>query len=139
MVNTFEKVYYYDYYDGPISGVADKNGKAHYFEYQGYMESAKECYCLSPISEELLQLAMESWAIWKRWDIAFHRGKVDISTHPYLEKDRKRGEHILAILDKRLKIDEANYVELDTEFEVAKNQKGIVGQKQFMVKWKELK
>ncbi len=131
----FEEVFSYDWYDGPISGVANKNGKPCFFEYQGYNESGKESFYLTPIENEILPIVIESWQIWKRWDIAFHKGKVEKETHPFLPNDKKRGEELSFILDRILKVDELNFVELGAEFKQKENQRGILGMKKLIVKW----
>lgn len=135
--NSYEKIFSYDWYDGPISGVANRNGKPYFFEYQGYTETAKESYYLTPITNETLCLVIESWEIWKRWDNAFHNGKTGKETHPYLPADKKRGEELEKALKEELKIDQSNYIELYAEFKLAPNQKNVLGMKNIIVKWKE--
>jgi len=135
--NKFEDVFHYNWYDGPISGVANRKGKPYFFEYQGYSEEEKESYYLTPIDNEILQMVIEDWQIWKRWDTAFHKGETSRETYPYLPKDKKRGEQLKKILDKELKINESNYIELDAEFRVKEHQENVLGQKDLIVKWKE--
>ena len=134
-IQKFDEVFHYDWYDGPISGVANRNGKPYFFEYQKYNEINKESYYLTPIKEEILQLAIEDWQIWKRWDTAFHKGEVKIDTHPYLPEERKRGKELKEKLEKVLKIDKSNYIELDAEFRIKGNQENVLGMKKLIVKW----
>jgi hypothetical protein len=48
---------------------------------------------------------MGDWAIWKRWELAFHAGKVDLSTHPSRPNERERKTEPKNILQKLLVID----------------------------------
>jgi hypothetical protein len=57
---------------------------------------------LRPIDEETLRLAVEDWAIWLRWEEAFHAGRVDLSTHPALPDERPRHEQLKALITPRL-------------------------------------
>jgi len=132
----FEEVFYYEYYDGPIYGVANWKGKPYFFQYQLYYEKGRDIYFLSPITKETLLLTIESWQIWKRWDTAFHKGEVNHETHPYLPNDKLRGEQLTAALDEILKIDPFNYIELSAEFRLKEDQEEVLGMKQFVVKWK---
>ena len=133
----FEDVFAYDWYDGPISGVANWRETPYYFEYQGYNENQKESLYLTPIEKDILKLVKEDWQIWKNWDSAFHKGETNKETHPFLPKDRKRGKQLKKLLDEHLKINPMNYIELDAVFEVKTNQKNVMGQKEIIVKWKE--
>lgn len=133
----FEEVFYYEYYDGPIYGVANWKGKPYFFQYQIYYESGKDLYYLSPITNETLELVVEAWKIWKRWDTAFHNGETNYETHPYLPSDRQRGEQLQNILDEYLKIDISNYIELDAVFKIKEDQENTLGMKNLIVKWQE--
>jgi hypothetical protein len=50
-------------------------------------------------------LALEGWAIWKRWEHAFKFCKTDMDTHPALPEDAVRHGEIEALLADRLKTD----------------------------------
>jgi len=73
-----------DYYDGPVSGVADFAGRPHF--YQRLFDEAEEEYGsefdLTPISPTLLALVLEKWAIWRRWELRFARKEVPSDSHP---------------------------------------------------------
>jgi hypothetical protein len=74
----YDKVYTVnDYWDGPRAGIADFNGQPHYYECQ--FNEAKDdwsdIFLLKPIDSETLQLAMEDWDSWERWDTAYKEGK----------------------------------------------------------------
>lgn len=88
-----------DYYDGPRCGIANFRGRPHLYE----SDFDDDTFRLYPVAADLLQLALEDWAIWVRWSDAFNRGEVDASTHPAHPADRTRHEELAALLDwKRL-------------------------------------
>ena len=103
-----------DWYDGPRLGIADYNGEPHLYESrwdsqkqewegQGNDEDYVYHYWLSPTSPETFELAVEDWAIWERWEAAFHRGETDQSTHPALPADRSRHDQLKPLLEDALK------------------------------------
>jgi len=61
---------------------------------------------MSPISDDILALAIESWAMWLRWSAAFERKETTIETHPCLPEDRARHAEIEAILKTALVLNE---------------------------------
>ena len=93
-----------DYYDGPRKGVANFRGLPHLYEciFDEVKDDYSDLYRLTPISQRIFELAKEDWAIWERWEAAFHSGKTSIESHPALPQDRKRHEEIQAILDSAL-------------------------------------
>jgi hypothetical protein len=48
---------------------------------------------------------MEDWAIWQRYELAYHSGKADLSSHPTLPHETQRHSELGAILEKVLVID----------------------------------
>jgi hypothetical protein len=88
-----------DYYEGPRQGIANFKGQPHFYDCifdeaeQGY----SDFYRLTPISHGIFQLALEDWAIWKKWEAAFHSGNATLESHPALPQDRRRHEEIRAI------------------------------------------
>jgi hypothetical protein len=90
-----------DYDDGPRRGVASYRGKPHFFEctFDDANDGYSDFYRLTPLDERTFNLAMEDWHIWRRWEIAFHSGKADISTYPALPSDTRRHEALKRILD----------------------------------------
>ena len=76
----------WDYYDGPRSGIAEYEGRLHYYESE--WDEAKNNYAqtfrLSPVDEETVDLALKQWRIWRQWELAFHRGETEQSTDPAL-------------------------------------------------------
>ena len=48
-----------------------------------------ETFLLQPIDGQAFSLALEDWAIWRRWETAFHEGKTPHETHPALPEDAR--------------------------------------------------
>jgi hypothetical protein len=90
-----------DYYDGPRKGIANYQGFPHFYEcvFDATQDDYSDLYQLTPIDEQVFQLALEDWGIWKRWEAAYHSGQTDLETHPALPKDRSRHEELKSILD----------------------------------------
>lgn len=127
-----------DYYDGPRQGIANFNGAPHLYncifseQEDGYSNS----YRLTPISIQTFDLAMEDWAIWKRWEHAFCQGVATQESHSALPPDRARHEEIKAKLDKELCSDMKNCVVRKASFAVIGNShlpKGVI--RALQVKW----
>jgi len=71
---------------------------------------------LSPVSPDLLALAVEAWAIEARWWTAFYDGRATQETRPALPTDRYRHNELNAILKRRLEIDPRNYIRVRGAF-----------------------
>lgn len=54
------------------------------------------------MDDETFRLALEDWAIWRRWEEAFHAGQTTSDTHPALPADRARHDELTAVLTERL-------------------------------------
>ncbi|HEY4370006.1 MAG TPA: hypothetical protein VGN07_22425 [Steroidobacteraceae bacterium] len=81
----FERVYTVnDYYDGPRSGVADYRGHPHHYQsdWDEQADDYADTFSLVPADPETLELVLEQWALWRRWEIAFHSGEVTQESHP---------------------------------------------------------
>ena len=96
-----------DYYDGPRKGIANFKGLPHFYDciFDKAKDEYSDLYRLTPISEHIFELAKQDWAIWKRWESAFHSGKATRESHPALPQDRARHQEIRAILDSALTTD----------------------------------
>ena len=107
-----------DYYDGPRGGVADFRGAPHVYEseFSDTLNNYTDSFRLSPISDDLFQLALEDWAIWLRWDAAYKRGDTPHETHPALPADRDRHDELEQLLNGRLVIDPSDFVLVTAEF-----------------------
>jgi hypothetical protein len=90
-----------EYYDGPRKGMANYQGKPHFYEcvFDENQDDYSDRYRLTPVNEEMFGLAMEDWEIWRRWETAFEAGTADISSHPALPEDRPRHDELRRILD----------------------------------------
>ena len=115
----FEQVYtMVDWYDGPRKGIADFRGSPHFYEWEcDDKEDVYPCtFLLTPVSSELLSIALEDWAIWERWERAFDEGRTGIETHPALPEERARHDELAAILAQHLVTDRAHEVRARGEF-----------------------
>ena len=67
-----------DYYDGPRRGIADFDGQPHFYdsEWDDLDDDDAFTFMLTPVSPDVLLLALEDWAIWRRWETAFHEGRT---------------------------------------------------------------
>lgn len=100
-------------------GVDDFKGLPHYFESEWNNLNdyeLTEIFRLSPVSKELLELTKESWSIWKRWEDAFHKERVDQSSHPYLPEVKINGKKIDKEIEGKLKLDDSNFFKMPAEF-----------------------
>jgi hypothetical protein len=112
MERPFERVYtVLDFWDGPRSGFADFDGAPHAYrsiwrDDLGDWDPGRR-FELSPISAEVLALALEDWAIWRRWEEAFYAGDTTTETHPALPVDQPRHSELAPLIDLALQIDPA--------------------------------
>jgi hypothetical protein len=109
-----------EYYDGPVKGIANFMGKAHFYErvFDKAKDEYSNLFLLTPISAESFELAIEDWAIWRRWETAYHTGKADIGSHPALPNEANRHAELKQILDKSLVTDRDNAITRVGQFEV---------------------
>ncbi|ANB07122.1 hypothetical protein SAM40697_3164 [Streptomyces ambofaciens] len=82
LADGFERVYAeLEWYDGPRVGLADINGKPHYFQNRDYAEGTDE-YQVWPASEAAVTLEREQWAIFTRWNERRAAGEFGPESHP---------------------------------------------------------
>lgn len=107
-----------DWYDGPRRGIADFHGQPHLFEseWRDGEDMDADTFLLVPVDAETFRLALEDWAIWRRWETAFHQGRVTLDTHPALPGDRPRHEELRRMLEGRLTVDPAGAIRKAAEF-----------------------
>jgi hypothetical protein len=137
----FEVVYTYDWYDGPRQSIADFHGNPHVFqsEWNDDEDLYADSFLLLPIDRDTFLLALEDWAIWRRWETAFHQGKAAKDTHPALPQDRGRHEELQRLLDGRLVVDPAHAVRMRAEFRVREDPESSGhGSHPLEVRWEEL-
>ncbi|ANM30464.1 hypothetical protein ABI59_14130 [Acidobacteria bacterium Mor1] len=95
-----------EYYDVPCKGVATLGGQpvAYEREWDATADDYTEIYWLSPITDDALVLALEAWAIWRRWETAFHQGVATLDSHPALPEERARAAELKLLLEPHLAI-----------------------------------
>jgi hypothetical protein len=135
----FEVVYTNDWYDGPQRGVANYQGHPHFFDAQwpDSEDWEEEIFLLTPIDSDTLALALEDWAIWRRWETAFQQGETTRDTHPALPEDRERHDEIERALEGRLVSDPLRAIRKRGEFQVRDDpQWSGYGWRPLEVRWK---
>lgn len=107
-----------DWYDGARNGVADLNGEPHYFENHWNEGDSfwSDIYLLKPLDGETFALAMESWNIYLRWEVARQGGKASDETCPALPEERERYDEIQKILAERFVVSPETSVKATAEF-----------------------
>ena len=93
MDSPFERVYtVHDWYDRPRAGFADFGGVPHAYaaRWRDDLDDWEEEYVLTPITPQQLELVLEDWAIWQRWETAFRSGHTTLATHPAMPEDAER-------------------------------------------------
>ncbi|MFH9968967.1 hypothetical protein ACH4PR_48175 [Streptomyces mirabilis] len=80
----FERVYVEsEWYSGPRAGLADVDGKPHYFQGNDWNDADEaDEYSVWPASFAVVELEREQWAIFARWNERREAGRVGPETHP---------------------------------------------------------
>jgi hypothetical protein len=100
MSEVFEKVHTVTYYyDGPRRGIADFQGRPHL-----YVSDFGPAFFLSPVDDDVFCLALEAWAIYRRWESPVVLGMV---REDMLPADSVRHEELRSVLATRLTVDPA--------------------------------
>jgi hypothetical protein len=95
----------WDYYDGPRSGIADFEGRPHYYNSEwddNRNNYAADIFTIMPVDEETFSIALEQWKIWQEWEFAFHGGEVSEKTHPGIPGNHPKYEELEGILKRRI-------------------------------------
>jgi hypothetical protein len=94
----------WDFYDGPRTGIADFEGRPHYFTCGWDVEGDDYGYlfALVPIDAETFALAQEQWSLWCEWERAYYAGKVTQESHPGHGGHDSRYDELEALLDARI-------------------------------------
>ncbi|MFG2006038.1 hypothetical protein ACGFNU_43500 [Spirillospora sp. NPDC048911] len=72
-----------DWYDGPRAGLAEVDGRAHYFESRNYVDLVEEAeYYLWPASDDAVTMEREQWAIYVEWNRRYEAGEAGTESHP---------------------------------------------------------
>ncbi len=128
------------YYDGPRQGVANFKAQPHFYDciFDEAQQEYSNLYRLTPVAPDIFDLANEDWAIWQRWELAFHTGRTTLESHPALPQERGRHEEIRAVLDSALQRNSQNCIIRAGSFEAIgtpKLPKGV--SRPLQVKWTE--
>lgn len=93
-----------DYYDGPRAGLCTFGGAWHAYrsEWDDATEDFPEGFQLAPVPDDVARAMLEAWAVWRRWEAAFHAGTTTEDSHPALPEDKQRSEELEAIIDQFL-------------------------------------
>jgi hypothetical protein len=96
----------WDYYDGPRSGVADYRNLPHYFEcgWDAGNSNFGDVFALTTLDEETFSVACEQWEIWRKWELAFHDGRVPLESHPGHGGIDARYDELETILNSRISL-----------------------------------
>ncbi|MBO0593993.1 hypothetical protein I2486_21545 [Cellulophaga sp. E16_2] len=97
----YEKVHTVnDYWDGPIEGVADFQGKPHKFKllFDENEDDYSTDYELQKISVKEFDLILQSWSLWIKWNNKDDKTKEEFDSHPVLPTDKEKREKIEAQL-----------------------------------------
>jgi len=98
--------------------------------------SGADVFLLQQIDEKTFDLAMEDWAIWCRWERAFHSGQTTQDTHPALPEDRARHQQIEELLSEKLRIDPNRALRMRGRFEVRRAvPQGLTSSAEWIVHW----
>jgi hypothetical protein len=127
-----------DYYDGPRKGIANFRGQPHFYDciFDEAQDEYSELYRLTPISRRIFELAKEDWKIWRKWESAYHSGKVALQSHPALPQDRARHEEIRTVLDSALTTNEAESTVQRASFERLGSGEDLPGvMRRLQVRW----
>jgi hypothetical protein len=113
-----------DYDDGPRHGIADYQGNPHLFQSEWrdfqtgpdgeYLDD--DTFLLMPVEPSIFELALEDWAIWRRYETARHLGTAPPDSHPTLPEEKLRHQEIHRLLEGRLAVDPARSVRKRAEF-----------------------
>lgn len=116
-----------EYYDGPRQGVANFSGQPHFYDCCSDIDGYTDLFLLTPLTLTQLELVLEDWAIWRKWEWAFHFGEATKATHPALPADRARHEELKPLLDHVLRTDTERSVIQKGIFRVVDGSSGPVG------------
>lgn len=89
------------WWDGPLGGIANLDGRPHYFHVS---ERGDELYDLWPVDAEMVGLELEALQIWYRWSAATPVGTIVTERYPALPGDRTRCDTVHAELERRREV-----------------------------------
>ncbi len=127
-----------EFYDGPRQGVANFRGNPHFYNciFDENRQDYSNLFELTPVSQEVFDLAMEDWAIWERWESAYRKGEVTLESHGSLPQDRARHGELKTILDGLLRTDrETCFIRVGTFAVESTPELPIGAMRPLQVKW----
>jgi hypothetical protein len=128
-----------DYYDGPRKGIAHFRGQPHLYESEWKDidgdSGSDDSFLLTPLPQDAVEAALEDWAIWLRWEEAFHQGRTGQETHPALPEDRIRHEALAETLRAALATRPGSAVRARAEFRNRPDSTKQFGWRELEVRW----
>jgi len=101
-----------DWYDGPRSGFADYQRNPHFFrslhldiESSADYNPDEDRFELTPVSEQVVEWAVESHQLWLKWDEARRAGTLPQERHDevrILREDRARHQELRDMIEQHL-------------------------------------
>ena len=134
----FEQIHFVnDYRDEPRSGVADFNGKPHWFEniFDETLDDYSPFYWLTPLSSSAFDFVKQQSEIFSRWRQAFDKGEVDISTHPALPQDAEKYKKTAGIINGEVAAQEKQRIKVHGEMKRVDDGAPAGTLSVFQVKW----
>lgn len=109
-----------DYHDGPRRGVANFRGSPHYYTcvFDDKLDDYSDVYTLTPINQQALKAALESWEMFLRWRAAFEAGQVSRTTHPALPQDSNRYGEARRVLEQEIESKRGTAFRIRGDFEI---------------------
>jgi hypothetical protein len=100
-----------DNYDLPLEGFADYSGQPHFIKLHDdpLNTSNKSIYGLTPISPQLFSRVVELAATFHDWELAYHAGKIALSTHPLQSGNNNGYKDSLAFIQAEVSTFEPQY------------------------------
>lgn len=94
----------WDFRDGPRTGIAEYNGRPHYFacDWDTSADDYSNVFSLTPIDKETLALALEQSRLWHAWERNFQAKRVAAATHPVLGGANSRYVELSNLLKAKL-------------------------------------
>ena len=115
----WEKIYTVNrFYDCPVLGIADFKGTPHIYE--AILDTPEDAdlsrYYLMHIESDLMDLVMEAWDIWIKWNEALDKKIVKPSNQYPLPEDKIREKELKRLIGDRLTAIPEKSVVMKAEF-----------------------
>ena len=103
-------------------------------EFDEAADEYADIFRLAPIAADVLAWVLEDWAIWRRYEDAFHAGAVSIKEHPALPAERARHDELRALIGDAMQLAGDQGFLRRGEFRPA-NARGRGGDGEMLVRW----